>query len=173
MRNLLLRFLITAVAIAVITSGFLPGIRIIGNQISALLIVALIFGIINALVKPIVKFLTCPFILLSLGLLLFVINGLMLWLAALISERLALSGPVAGQLVIDNFGWAIVGALIISIIGMVLERLLGVNDRKRVKQVTEVRYVVERQRPALDDEFDDFVNSRPFDDFDDDKPKRR
>ena len=172
MRNLLLRFLITAVAIAVITSGILPGIRIIGNQISTLLIVAVILGIINALVKPIVKFLTCPFILLSLGLLLFVINGLMLWLAAFVSEQLALSGPVTGQLVIDHFGWAIVGALIMSAIGMVLEPILGVNERKRVKQVTEIRYVVERPRPTLDAEFDDFVNSRPFDD-NDDKPKRR
>jgi hypothetical protein len=79
---------------------------------------------------------------------------------------------VTGQLVIDHFGWAIVGALIISAIGMVLEPILGVNERKRVKQVTEVRYVVERPRPALDAEFDDFVNSRPFDDIDD-KPKRR
>src|SRR5690606_25214922 len=172
MRNLLLRFLISTVAIAVITSGLLPGIRIIGNQISTLLIVALILGIINTLVKPIVKLLTCPFILLSMGLLLFVINGLMLWLAAFISEQLALSGPVPGQLVIDNFGWAIVGALIMSIVGMVLERILGVNDRTRVKTVTEVRYVVERQRPSLDDEFNEFINSRPFDDYDD-NPKRR
>lgn len=170
MRNLLLRFLINAVAVAVITSGLLPGIRIIGNQIGTLLVTALIIGIINALVKPVVKFLTCPFILISLGLILFVINGLMLWLTALISERVTLIA--GGQLVIDNFGWAIVGALIMGIIGMILERILGVDERTRVKKVTEVRYVVERQRPSLDEEFDDFVNSRPFDDFDDDKPKR-
>lgn len=172
MRGLLLRFLINAVAIAIITSGLLPGIHIIGNQIATLLAVALVFGVINTLVKPIVKFLTCPFILLSLGLLLFIINGLMLWLTAALSERLiAITG---GQLYIENFGWAILGAIIISIVGMLLERLLDVDHNRRVRrEVREIRYVVEPpKRSTLDDEFNDFINSRPFDDFDD-KPKRR
>ena len=170
MRGLVLRFLINAVAIAVITSGLLPGIHIIGNQIATLIVVALIFGVVNALVKPLVKLLTCPFILLTLGLLLFIINGLMLWITATLSERLV--SVAGGQLIIENFGWAILGALIISIIGMVLERLLDVDESRRVKKVTEVRYVVEQPRPRLDDEFNSFVNSNPFDDFDD-KPKRR
>jgi putative membrane protein len=170
MRGLVLRFLINAVAIAVITSGLLPGIHIIGNQIATLIVVALIFGIVNTLVKPIVKFLTCPFILLTLGLLLFIINGLMLWVTAALSEPLI--SVTGGQLWIENFGWAVVGALIISIIGMILERLLDVDSNRRVQKVTEVRYVVEPPLPPLNDEFNDFVNSRPFDELDD-KPKRR
>ena len=170
MRNFLLRFLINAVAIAVITSGLLPGIDIVGpNQISTLLFVALVFGVVNALIKPIVKFLTCPFILFTLGLLIFIINGFMLWLTAALSERL--SSVTSGQLWIENFGWAIIGAFIITIIGIVLERALGVNGRKQAKTVTEVRYVVERPRSTVDQDFDDFVNSRPFDDYDE-KPKR-
>jgi putative membrane protein len=172
MRNLLLSFLINAAAIAVITSGLLPGIHIIGNQIATLLAVALIFGVVNTIVKPIIKLLTCPFILLTLGLLLFIINGAMLWLTALLSERLI---PFTrGQLYIEHFGWAVLGALIISIIGVALERLLGVNERTRVEKVKEIHYVVERPQPprSPDAEFEDFINSRPFDDFDD-KPKRR
>lgn len=170
MRNLVLSFLINAVAIAVITSGLLPGIHIIGNQIATLIAVALIFGIVNTLVKPVLKLLTCPFILLTLGLLLFVINGAMLWLTAALSERLV--SLTCGQLWIENFGWAILGALIISVIGVVLERLLGVNERARVKTVKEIHYVVERPQRSAEAEFEDFVNSRPFDDFDD-PPKRR
>jgi putative membrane protein len=81
--------------------------------------VALIFGIVNALVKPIVKFLTCPLVLLTLGLFSLIINGLMLELTASLSN---------GGLVVDNLGWAIIAAILIAIISVILERILGVSD---------------------------------------------
>lgn len=163
MRGLVLRFLINAVAIAVITSGILPGIRIVGeNTTTALLVVALVFGVINALVKPIVQLLTCPFIVFTLGLFVFIINGLMLYLTAALSESLV--SVARGQLYIEHFGWAVLGALIISIISVILESILDV-DAKRTKKVTEVRYVVEKPKRDSDD---------PFELYDPDtgKPKR-
>lgn len=136
MRNLLIRFLINAVAVAVITSGLLPGIFIIGNQIATIGAVAVVLGLVNALIRPVVRLLTCPFVLLTLGLFTFVINGAMLLLAARLME-LAVN-VTRGQVVIENFGWAIAGALIVSVIGMVLEWIL---IRSAPQQEIVVRYV--------------------------------
>ncbi|MCS7070566.1 MAG: phage holin family protein, partial [Anaerolinea sp.] len=61
MRNLLLRFIINAVAIGVITSGLLPGIRIEGNYVVTLAITAVVLGLLNAVVRPILVLLSCPF----------------------------------------------------------------------------------------------------------------
>ncbi len=122
MRNLLLRFLINVVAIGVITSGLLHGIYIAGNAIPTLALVALIFGLVNSLIKPIVRLLTCPFVLLTLGLFTFVIDGAMLYLTARLSQlTLTLSN---GELRIRDFGWAILGALIASVVAMLLEWVL-------------------------------------------------
>ena len=117
MRNFLLRLIVYAIAIVVVAK-LLPGIRV-HNSVGSVLLVALIFGIVNALVKPIVKFLTCPLVLLTLGLFSLIINGLMLELTASLSN---------GALVVENLGWAIVGAILIAIISVILERILGVND---------------------------------------------
>lgn len=120
MGKFLLRVIINAIAIAV-TASLLSGIHVINRDLGTLLIIGLIFGIINALVKPILSVLTCPFIILSLGLFLFVINGLMLLLTA------SLSG---GRLVVDSFWWAVLGGIVMSIVGMILESILGVRDSK-------------------------------------------
>ncbi len=172
MRDILLRFLINAVAIVIITSGLLPGIRIEGEQIPTIALVAVLMAIVNALIKPIITLLTCPLVLLTFGLFLFVINGLMLLITAALSEwTLAITN---GRLVVENFGWALVGALIVSFVGMVLDRVLGVGTRVRRVEKVEVRYVVEKKRPQLDQAFDEFINNRPFDDFDDPRqPPRR
>lgn len=166
LRNFLLRVVINAFALAVVVTLLPQGIRIIGadqqNQLLILFGIALIFGLVNALVKPILTLLTCPFILFTLGLFLLVINGLMFMLTAELS-RLLLSGR---GLVVDGLLWAIVGALIMSIIGVVSEKLFGLDDRVKVKKVKEVRYVY-RDR----DDFDEPPSfPPPFPP--DDKPKR-
>ena len=150
MRSLLLRFLINAVAIAVITSGLLPGIFIIGNMIPTIAVVALVFGLVNSLVKPIVRVLTCPFVLLTLGLFTFVINGAMLYLASRLSELTV--NLTRGQVVIENFLWAIVGAFIVSVIDVVLEAIL---IRSTAKQEITVRYIGDPPPTSTDDD-DDF-----------------
>ena len=121
MRNFVVRVIVSAIAIA-ITAALLPGIRVINGDILTFLLLGLIFGLVNALVKPIVSLLSCPLVLLTLGLFLLVVNGLMLLITA------ALSG---GRLVIDGLGWAIVGGIIMGVVNMVLEVVLGLNNEKR------------------------------------------
>jgi putative membrane protein len=129
--NFILRVLINAVGIA-ITASILPGITVADNDLGTLLIIGLVFGIVNALVKPILVLLTCPFVIATLGLFLLVINGLMLLLTeALIPERLQ----------IDGLGWAILGGIVMGLIGMILESIFKPKDDKRDKEVV----VIERR----------------------------
>jgi len=94
------------------------GIRIGGAETSdrlvTLLVVALIFGLVNALVAPVVKFLALPFIIVTLGLLLVVINAAMLLLVAEIAEGLDVRFRV------DGFWTAVGGAVVISVVSWAL-----------------------------------------------------
>ncbi len=128
MRNFLIRVIINAVAIA-ITASLLPGINVANNDIGTLLIIGLVFGIVNALVKPILILLTCPAVIVTLGLFLLVINGLMLLLTArLIPDRLQ----------VDGLGSAILGGIIMGLVGIVLESILKPDDNRREREVVIV-----------------------------------
>jgi putative membrane protein len=116
---LLLRLLVNALSIAVI-ARFLPGIHVASSDPAAFVFIGLVFGIINTLLKPIITLLTCSLVVLTLGLFILVINGLMLWLTAALLPNL---------FQIENFWWAILGGVIISLINMVLESLIG--DREK------------------------------------------
>jgi putative membrane protein len=118
MNKFLIRVVINAIAIA-ITAAVLPGIHVSDNGIVTLLIVAFIFGVVNAILKPVLAILTCPLIFLTLGLLLLVINGLLL----LITDELA-----GGRFDVDGLGWAVLGGIIMGLVGLVLENALGVKD---------------------------------------------
>jgi putative membrane protein len=119
------RFLIwvvvNALALAVAT-GLLPGITLTGatqgDRVVTLVLVALVFGVVNAVVRPVVKLLSFPFIILTLGLLIFVINALMLLLTSWLSQQLGLGFHVNG------FVTAILGAIIVAVATWVLEHLL-------------------------------------------------
>jgi putative membrane protein len=121
MTNLLVKLLGNAVALAIAT-WLLEDITLTGSttgrRILTLLIVAAIFGVVNAIVKPIAKLLSLPFIILTLGLLLFVINALMLMLTSWISGKLDVPFHVEG------FGAALLGALIITIVSWFLSAVL-------------------------------------------------
>jgi putative membrane protein len=158
MRRFLIRFFINAAAIGVIVSGILPGIRITGNTLPTLVVVALIFGLINTLIKPIVQLLTCPVILLTMGLFMFIINGVLLYLTAFISGLVSQNVGVGGTLQIDNLLWAIVGSIIVTAVSLVLERLMGVNEPRVVIKRVEIRQVTERTRQQLDADWDRSVN---------------
>ena len=124
----LVRVLINGVAIWLATV-ILPGLEIVGAESTAqtvgiLLLVALVFGLVNAIVKPIVAILSIPLYILTLGLFTIVVNALMLMLTAWITEA------TDWGLRIDNFGTACLGALIISVISLVLSVLLP-GDRTR------------------------------------------
>ncbi len=84
------------------------------ERLIALAIVAFVFSLINTFVAPIVKTLSIPFIILTLGLFLLVINALLLLLTDWIAGKLDVSFYV------ENFGWALLGAIVISVVNAVL-----------------------------------------------------
>ena len=114
---ILMRLLLNGVAIA-LTSLLLPGIRIIHNQIITYLILGAVFGLLNAFVKPIVQFLTLSFLFVTYGLVIVIINTVMLLLLELFMSDL---------LVIDSFWWALLGGLVLGILGLFLEAIFGLT----------------------------------------------
>ena len=121
MKNLIIKLLANAVALAV-ASWVVAGITLegatTGRRVLTLLIVAAIFGIVNAVVKPLAKLLSLPFIILTLGLLIFVINALMLLLTSWITGKLDV------QFNVDGFWPALLGSLVITLVGMLLNAVL-------------------------------------------------
>jgi putative membrane protein len=117
--NLLLRVAVSAAALAVAT-WLLDGIRLTNrdDRVLTLLGVAVVFGLINAFIAPVIKLLSLPFIILTHGLLLWVINAVMLLLTSRIADSLGLGFEV------DGFGTALIGALIISVVGAILGSLI-------------------------------------------------
>src|SRR5262245_25374356 len=118
----LLRLLINAVALLV-TAWIIPGIHLgaagphpTRNDWVSLLIVALIFGLVNVVIRPILILLSLPLEILTLGLFIFVINAFMLLLTSWIAQRMGLGFRV------DKFLAALLGALIISVVSFVLSR---------------------------------------------------
>jgi putative membrane protein len=118
----LLRLLITAFALW-LAVRYVPGIGWSGSPIG-LVGVALVFGVLNALVRPIIAFLSCPLVILTLGLFLLVLNGFMLWLTSMVSAELGLGFTVSG------IAPAVIGALVVSITSAVLS-LFVAEPRKR------------------------------------------
>ena len=118
MRNFVLRLIVNGLAIAIV-AALLPGITISDNGIGTLAVLALIIAIVNAVIKPVVMLLGCPFIILSFGILIPIINGLLLMLI----------GSLAGdRMMVDGLGWAILGGLIMGVVVMVLEGVLGLRE---------------------------------------------
>ncbi|MEU6088662.1 phage holin family protein [Streptomyces sp. NPDC047085] len=93
-----------------------------GKKIGTLILVALVFGLVNFLVKPIVKVLTFPLFILTLGLITLVVNALMLLLTSWVCGKLDLSFHV------DGFWTAVLGGLIISIVSWALHLVLPDED---------------------------------------------
>ncbi len=116
----LLRLLINAAGLWVAVR-IVPGISYSGGR-APFLGVALVFGVVNAFIRPVVRLLALPLILLTLGLFALVVNGLMLMLTGYFSEALGLRFHVEGC-------WpAILGALVVSIISMLLSILIVEPD---------------------------------------------
>jgi len=124
MIHLLLRLVINAIALGV-AAALVPGIQFVGEgqvSILSLLLVALIFGLVNAIIKPVLALLTCPFYILTLGLFTFVVNALMLMLTSW------LAGP---RFQVAGFWSALLGSIIISLVGMMFNVLAGEARQKR------------------------------------------
>jgi len=127
MDSFIIRLVINALAIAA-TAWLLPGITVGGNPTMTIILVALIFGIVNAVIKPIFSFVTCGLYVLTLGLFTFIANAVMLWVTQYVAAWFGL------QFRIDNFWTAILGALIISVVSFILSMMFGKEKRHRVKK---------------------------------------
>lgn len=113
--KIVLRVLINAAALWVAAS-FVPGIH--AGGLGSVVALALVFGIVNALVRPFLALLSCPIILLTLGLFTLVLNALMLMFAAWLGRGLGIAFAV------DGFWSAFLGALIVSIVSTLLSWML-------------------------------------------------
>lgn len=113
MVQLVIRLVINAAALW-IAARFVPGMEITDN-VTGLAITALVFGVVNALIKPIVSIISCPLTILTLGLFTFVINALMLMLTAW----------VTGGIVFESFWSALFGGIVVSIVSTLLSMFLA------------------------------------------------
>jgi putative membrane protein len=98
----------------------LPGLKVLPNpngplgEFGTYLWIGLIFGVVNAIVGPLLRLLSLPFVVLTLGLFLLVVNAALLGLTAALSDRLT----------VDGFGTAVLGGLILAVVGWLADQLL-------------------------------------------------
>ncbi len=116
-----LRLLISALALWVAVQ-IVPGVSYEGEWLK-LLLVALVLGLLNALVRPVLVLLSCPMLILTLGLFTLVINALVLWLTSALSAKFGLGFHVTG------FWAAFLGALVVSIVSFLLSVLAPDPER--------------------------------------------
>ncbi|HEV3153115.1 MAG TPA: phage holin family protein [Candidatus Baltobacteraceae bacterium] len=117
--HLVLRLLVNAVAFYLI-ARYVPGFHV--ANFTAALIAALIFGIVNAILRPIVLLVSLPFTILTLGIFVLIVNALMFWLTALISPGVH----------VDDFKAAFIGALIMMIVSFLTTQIFKSEDTTRV-----------------------------------------
>jgi putative membrane protein len=127
MKSIAIKVLVNGIALwlaALVISGINFGEdSSLGQKLLTILIVAVIFGLLNAVLKPIVKFFSLPLIILTLGLFTFIINALMLQLTSWFADKLSLAFHV------DEFFWdAVLGAIVITFVSMVLHLILPDGD---------------------------------------------
>lgn len=123
-RSLLTRIGVNALALW-LTALVVPGIHLgeeapsLANRLVTIVLVAVVFGLVNAFIKPVTKFFSMPFILLTMGLFTIIVNAAMLSLTASIASGMGLDFSI------DSFFWStVLGALVLSFISMLLSTLL-------------------------------------------------
>lgn len=123
----LIKLVITAAAVWLATI-VVPGIHLHAHtttdKIATLIVVALIFGVINAVLKPIAKTLGCLAYAVTFGLISIVVNGLLFWLTSYVAGKLKIPFHITG------FGPAVLGALLVGVVGWVLSLILEPDDHK-------------------------------------------
>ena len=133
----LLRVLVSAAALGVATwvvSGITLPAASGWSKAGTLLVVALIFGIINATLKPLIKVVGCAFYILTLGLAALVVNGLLLWLTSWVAGKLSLPFHITG------FWAAFWGAIIVGLVSWVLNLFIR-DERTHDDEPPPVRVV--------------------------------
>lgn len=123
-KNILIRWLITALAV-VAAAALVPGITVTGaNGWLTVIVMAAVLGLINAIIRPILALLSCGCIVATLGLFMLVINTFTFWLASYVTNLFNLGFSV------ENLWAAFLGALVVSIVSFLLSMVL-VDDRER------------------------------------------
>ena len=123
--HILWRLVINALALWVATE-VVNGITFKGDWL-LLVGVSLVFGVLNVVLRPILKFLTLPFFIVTLGLFTFVLNAFMLWLTGVVSMALGFGFDVDGP------GAALVGGLVVTVVSFALSLFVKTNDKKKKK----------------------------------------
>jgi putative membrane protein len=128
MQQVLIKLVVNAIALWVavlVVDGIVVSGRTNGAKILTVLVVAAIFGLVNAIIKPVVKFLAIPLYILTLGLITFVINALMLLITSGIADVLNVPFRV------DGFVAGLLGGLVISFVNFLLNLLLRDVEERR------------------------------------------
>jgi len=126
--RLLLRWAVSIAALFA-AAWFVPGITVEGNAWIVFAVMAVILGLVNAVVRPILRLLTCPLIVLTLGAFLLVINGITLWLASWLAVNVFGVG-----FRVNGFVAAFLGALVVSIVSVVLNLLIPDATEDRAEE---------------------------------------
>ncbi len=111
-------WLVGAIAVAV-SIWLVPGINVVGGAYAGPIFTALFLAIVNACIKPVLKVIGLPFTIITLGLFSLVINAFMLELASFLSRNITHNG-----ITIDSFGAAFIGAIVVSIVTMILSGII-------------------------------------------------
>ena len=121
--KLLIRWFVTSISL-VVAVWLVPGIRVEREAWTVFAGMAIILGLVNSVVRPLLTLLSCPLIILTLGFFVLVINGITLWLASAIAVRWFHVG-----FYVEGYWPAFLGALIVSIVSVILTALIG-EDRR-------------------------------------------
>jgi putative membrane protein len=116
MTKFILRWVINAVALF-LAVYFVPGVNLDGG-LTSLIWLALIFGLINAFLRPLLKLLTCPLIFLTLGLFTLLINTFLFWLTGQVGQAVGIN------LTINGFWAAFLGGLVVTVVSVVMSLIL-------------------------------------------------
>lgn len=129
---LIMRTVLNGIIIA-LTALLLPGITVEDSSVVNYLLLGALFGILNALVKPVVQFFTLSLLFVSYGLIIILIHTAMLILLAFFSDLI----------MIDNIWWAVAGGILMGLLGITLENLFGLTppiiDRTRADRLAKAK----------------------------------
>jgi len=121
--KLLIRWFVTSISL-VVAAWLVPGIRVEREAWTIFAAMAIILGLVNSVIRPLLTLLSCPLIILTLGFFVLVINGITLWIASGLAVRWFHVG-----FYVDDYLSAFLGALIVSIVSVVLTALIGETNK--------------------------------------------
>ncbi len=119
--HFLIRLIVNAAALFFVVYVYPADSHVYVNNLTAAIIAGIVFGLINAIIRPILIVLSLPLIILTLGLFTLVVNAIVLWIVAALPTGLH----------VDGFGWTFIGALILSIVSFLLSHLVKEVEAER------------------------------------------